>query len=131
MLPRFNARAGFQNECANSFLSQLVSQGTASSARADNQHHGTVIEIKCLRHTSKLSKLLPIDPIDVVEATMEITALFIGGTFIPEAGPDPRITVKVHDEVRPQRLKEGSLFSSPERLRSCLLREADPRGTCL
>jgi hypothetical protein len=94
-------------------LDQFVSKCATSGTRTDNEHHVTVIQIKLSWH--KL-KILSFDPFDVVEATMEIAALIIGRTFVSEAGPNCRITVKVNNEVRPQRLKKGSLFSSLERL---------------
>jgi hypothetical protein len=111
MLLPFNPRPGLKNQRANALLSQFVSERTASSTRADNQHQATVIQIKCSRHNLNL---LSIHPVDVVETAMEIAALIIGRTFVSEEGPDCGITVEVNDEVRPQRLKEGSLFSSLE-----------------
>src|ERR1700738_1126565 len=128
MLLPFNPRSGLENQRTNPLLSQFVSERTSSSTRADNQNHATVIQIKCSWH--KL-KLLHFYPIDVVEATMEITALIIGRAFVSEAGPDRRITVEVNDEVRPQPLKEGSLLNPFESLLSRLLSEASPRGPCL
>src|SRR6516225_10161933 len=107
MLLPLNPRSGLENQGAYSFLSQFVSKRTTSSTRADNQHQATVIQIKCSWH--KL-KLLSFDPIDVVEATMEITALIIGRPFVPETGPDRRVTVKENEKVRPQPLKEWSLL---------------------
>ena len=79
-----------------------------ASTRANNQNHATVIQIK--RSWHKL-RLLSFDPIDVVEATMEIAALIIGWPFVSEEGPDRRVTVEVKDEVRSQPLEEGSLLS--------------------
>src|SRR5271166_3209927 len=128
MLLPFNPRSGLENQRANPLLCQFVSQRTTSSTRANNQHHATVIRIKLSWH--KL-KILSFDPIDVVEATMEIAALIIGRPFISEARPDRRVTVEVKDEVRPQPLKEGSLLDSLKCMDSCLFREASPRGPCL
>jgi hypothetical protein len=88
--------------------SQFVSERTASSTEADNQDTAAVIQTKFPWHRLKV---LSFDPIDIVEATMEITAFIIGRTFVSEAGPDCGIAIEVNDEVRPQRLKEGSLFS--------------------
>src|ERR1700736_999120 len=113
MLLPFNPRSGLENQRANPLPSQFVSECTSSGARADNQHQATVIQIKCSWH--KL-KLLSFDPIDVVKATIEITALIIGRPFVSEAGPDCRVAVKVNEEVRPQPLKEGSLLRSLELL---------------
>src|SRR5260370_3075133 len=128
MLLPFNPRVGLETQRANPFLSQFVSERTSSSTRADNQHHATVIQIKCSWH--KL-KLLHFYPIHVVEAAMEITALIIGRPFVSEARPNRRITVEVNDEVRPQPLKEGCLLNPFESLLSRLLSEASPRGPCL
>ena len=84
-----------KNHRANPLLGQFVSKRATSSTRADNQHQATVIQIKCSWHRLKL---LSFDPIDVVEATMEIAALIIGRPLVSEAVPDRRITVEVKDE---------------------------------
>src|SRR5271166_1809579 len=128
MLLPFNPRSGLENQSVNPLLSQFVPERTTSSTRADNQHHATVIQSKFSWHRLNL---LAFDPVDVVEATMEITAFIIGRPFVSEAGPDCRITVEVKDEVRPQLLKEGRLFDSFKCLQSCLFRETSPRGPCL
>src|SRR5260370_34261858 len=128
MLFPFNPRSGLENQRADPFLSQFVSKRATSGTRTDNEHHATVIQIKCSWHRLNL---LAFDPVDVVEATMEIAAFIIGRPFVSEAGPDCRITVEVKDEVRPQPLKEGRLFDSFKCLQSCLFRETSPCGLCL
>src|SRR6478672_8929384 len=46
MLLAFNPGSGLKNQRANPLLGQFVSERTASSARADNDDQGIVIEIK-------------------------------------------------------------------------------------
>src|SRR5271165_5580563 len=128
MLFPFDPRPGLKNHRANPLLGQFVSKRATSGTRTDNEHHAIVIQIKLSWH--KL-KILSFDPLDVVEATMEIAAFIIGRPFVSEERPDCRITVEVKDEVRPQLLKEGSLFDSFKCLQSCLFRETSPRGPCL
>src|SRR5208283_3581845 len=115
MLLPFNPRSGLKNQRANPLLGQFVSKRATPGTRTDNEHHAIVIQIKLSWHTLKI---LSFDPLDVVEATMEIAALIIGRSFVSEQGPDRRIAVEVKDEIRPQLLKEGSQFDTFKCLQS-------------
>src|ERR1700757_5250589 len=128
MLLPFNPRPGLENWCAYPFFCQFVPKRATSSTRADYQDQIIIIQIK---HSWHNLNLLSIYPADVVEATMEIAALIIRRPLVSEKGPDRRVTVEVKNEVRSQRLKEWSLFSSHERLQFRLLGKRDPCGNSL
>src|SRR5712664_3682493 len=93
-----DARPGLKDYHLDAFLGQFANQRAAAGAGTDNYDHAIIVQIK-FRHgvlpTEFWSK--PSDfrqPIDVVEAAVDVAAMLGGGAFVAEFWPQLFLVVE-------------------------------------
>src|SRR6202158_4437821 len=111
-----DARPGFKDHHLDAFLSQFVTQSAAAGAGTDNYDNAIIVQIKFghdILPTEFCSK--PSDfrqPIDVVEATVDVAAMLCGGTFVAELWPQLFLVVERDNQIRAKLLEEIGMLDT-------------------
>src|SRR5690606_23242474 len=96
------APARLQRDDADALLGKLVRNDPAAGAGPDDDDDRVVVQIEWCCHGPA-----PSEPVDVVEAAVDVTALGEALALVAEDRPDLLLVVEPGDEPAAHRLEEG------------------------